>query len=214
MHWVNRGPEPEGLEFIRNQYTPRWVKYYPSKEGAKPGDSRWRDFQGDLEKVFCGLCAYCETLDKGEVDHFRPKSRFPKLVYEWENWVFACHNCNHAKGDKWPSGGYVDPCAKSKSARPENFCDFDAVTGEIVPKQGLSQARSHKAQRMIDDLHLNDRHHLQRRIDKAVSISLNLRHSLELNSTFDNWLKIQAARSTELSSVARSVMSQFDYSPD
>ena len=26
MHWVNRGPEPEGLEPIKNQYTPRWVK--------------------------------------------------------------------------------------------------------------------------------------------------------------------------------------------
>lgn len=35
----------------------------------------------DVRTVFFGLCAYCEELCKDEVEHFRPKSRFPERVY-------------------------------------------------------------------------------------------------------------------------------------
>ena len=212
MHWVNRGPEPEGLEPIKNQYTPRWVKYYPIKDGAKPSDSRWRDFQSDLVEVFGGLCGYCETFAVGEVDHFRPKSGFPDLVYEWSNWVLACHDCNQAKGDKWPSGGYVDPCARSRPARPENFFDFDTLTGEILPKQGLSLGRSDKAQRMIDNLHLNDDHHLQRRRQWLWMVSERLDGSSgDQDSSLKNTLSTLIDRSTEFSSITRVLLYERGY---
>ena len=164
MHWVDRGPEPDQLAHIRDQYTPRWVRFYGSKAGDKPNDSRWRDFSGDLTGAFHALCAYCEECCGGEVDHFRPKSRYPDLVYAWSNWLFACRDCNQAKGEKWPPRGYVDPCAKSRGARPEHFFSFDLLTGEILPKEGLSRARRRKAQRTIDDLRLNKRHHLKKRV--------------------------------------------------
>lgn len=164
MHWVKRGPEPDGLETIRALYKPRWIRYYRFGDGDKPGDSRWRDFSDDLTNAFHGLCGYCEEMCRGEVDHFRPKSRYPELVYSWSNWVFTCHDCNHAKGDKWPTGGYVDPCARSWGARPEHFFSFDILTGEILPKEGLTLARRRKAQSTIDDLRLNDWHHLRQRL--------------------------------------------------
>lgn len=164
MHWVERGPEPDGLETIRSLYTPQWTRYYGSDDVAKPSDSRWRDFSHNLASAFHGLCAYCEEICRGEVDHFRPKSRYPALVYCWSNWLFACHDCNHAKGEKWPPLGYVDPCAKSERARPEHFFSFDILTGEILPKEGLSPARRCKAQSTIDDLRLNEWHHLRKRL--------------------------------------------------
>ena len=98
------------------------------------------------------------------MDHFRPKSRFPESVYEWSNWIFACHDCNQAKGDKWPIEGYVDPCTVSESSRPETYFTFDTKTGEIVPLKGLDSDRWDKAQGMIDDLRLNGRHHLKERL--------------------------------------------------
>ena len=163
MHWVDRGPEPPGLERIRNRYTDPWVRYYRHGVGNKPTDSYWLSFYADLEQRFLGLCAYCERIAKGETDHFHPKRRQPHLVYVWSNWIFACHECNHAKGDKWPPRGYVDPCAKSRPARPEHFFAFDTITAEVFPNPGLSQRRMEKAQRTIDDLQLNRRHNLKRR---------------------------------------------------
>ena len=98
MHWVDRGPEPTGLGAIRGRYTPRWIGYYRNGVGNRPTDSRWRDFRKYLGQRFHLQCGYCESICEGQVDHFQPKSRFPELVYEWSNWIFACSACNQAKG--------------------------------------------------------------------------------------------------------------------
>ena len=164
MHWIDRGLEPQRLKAIRAQYTSRWIKYYRDGIGSQPGDAYWRAFHADLSRVFFGLCAYCEEFCRGEVEHFRPKSRFPDHVYTWSNWVFACHDCNHMKGDKWPVSGYIDPCARAQLARPERFFDFDTLTGEILVKEGLSQAQHSKAMQTITDLDLNAYHHLKKRL--------------------------------------------------
>ena len=171
MHWVDRGPEPERLARIQARYTPRWVRFYGSGIGKKPSDSGWREFSGDLADAFHGLCGYCEEVCRGEVDHFRPKSRFPDLVHSWSNWLFACHDCNHAKLNKWPPRGYVDPCARSRPARPERFFTFDTLTGEMLPRKGLSRERRRKAQTTIDDLRLNEWHHLRKRLEWLRLIS-------------------------------------------
>jgi uncharacterized protein (TIGR02646 family) len=114
--------------------------------------------------VFQGICAYCEERDHGEVDHFQPKSQFPKMVYEWSNWVFSCQHCNHTKSEKWPSGGFVNPCAKTMTARPESYFGFDLLTGELIPNQGLSEVRGKRTRQMIPDLGLNDSYHLKNRL--------------------------------------------------
>ena len=163
MHWVDRGSEPLGLVPIRASNTLRWVRYYHCGVGRRPTDSRWRAFHCDLSRAFQGICAYCEEFCRGEVDHFRPKSRFPKLVYDWSNWVLACHDCNRTKNDNWPSSGYVDPCADIELEFPERYFDFDTQTGEMLPMQGLNRHFHTKAHQMIGDLQLNGRHHLKKR---------------------------------------------------
>ena len=163
MHWVDRGPEPTELAAIRNRYTPRWVQYYCQGVGNKPTDSHWLRFLDDLKRVFRGLCAYCEETTKGEVEHFRPKSKCPDLVYTWSNWLLACHECNHAKLDTWPAEGYVNPCAASKSERPECHFVFDTQTGLISPHEALDTRRRQIAQETINALGLNDFHHLRNR---------------------------------------------------
>ena len=149
MHWVDRGPEPAGLKKIRSVHTPPWVRYYKTKVGRKPTDSYWLRYRADIESVFQGLCAYCEVRDGREVDHFRPKSKFPHMVYSWSNWLLACHGCNHSKGSKWPVGGYVDPCTSSKLDSPEQYFIFDTKTGSILPNGSLTTRKRQKAQRTI-----------------------------------------------------------------
>ena len=213
MHWVDRGPEPGGLGHIRRAYTPRWVQYYRSGVGSKPTDSRWREFHVDLRTHFYGLCGYCECSCKGEVDHFRPKSRFPESVYEWSNWIFACHDCNQAKGDKWPVVGYVDPCTVSESSRPETYFTFDTKTGEIVPLKGLDSDSWDKAQGMIDDLRLNGRHHLEKRVALLYVMKETIPDDPREETLVSSRLRrILTMRSYELSSLARAWLVERGYS--
>jgi len=63
----------------------------------------------DLEELYFGKCAYCETKVTGavlRVDHYRPKNRIKEeqthtgyywLGYEWSNLFPACEKCNLAK---------------------------------------------------------------------------------------------------------------------
>ena len=206
MHTVSRGPEPPGLGSIRKKYTAGWVDYYRKNQGTKPSDSRWRDFHDVLSDAFLGLCGYCEESDKGEVDHFRPKSRDPERVYEWSNWIFACHSCNNAKGNKWPPSGFIDPCTSSTAGRPENYFTFDTETGEILPRAGLSSGRRTKAVRMIDDLRLNASHHLKPRQRWAVIIRRALSAMGPDDPHYENFVEEVASRETQMSSFIRVVL--------
>ena len=212
MHWVDRGPEPEGLVEIQVSHTPRWVRYYVEGVGNRPTDSYWRCFHDDLERVFASLCAYCEEIAKGEVEHFRPKSKFPDLVYSWSNWLFACHECNQAKSNTWPSTGYVNPCATSLPDRPERHFVFDTQTGLILPNRSLNPCRRKKAHRTINDLGLNDAHHLKRRVEWLKLFSsvmpddpkgLTAQHVADLTH--------YASREVHLSSLVRAWLSENGY---
>lgn len=215
MHWVNRGPEPAGLATICARYTPRWVAYYQGVDGNKPSDSRWRDFLDDLCRAFSGLCAYCEERDKGEIDHFRPKSKFPERVYQWSNWIFACHNCNQSKREKWPPIGYADPCSDSIRERPENLFRFDTEPGEILPLSDLNHSLEYKAQKTIDDLSLNASHHLRERLEWLVlvsgAISGDPKHQAIHETEYRTYL---ASRTTKLSSITRAWLMERGYSVD
>jgi hypothetical protein len=53
------------------------------------------------------------------IDHFCPKTRFPKLAVEYSNLYYCCGECNTYKGDRWPSKSelaadlrFVDVCVE------------------------------------------------------------------------------------------------------
>ena len=163
MHWIERRPEPAKLKPIREHYTQPWIEFYRDSLGKKPSDARWREFREDLIEEFHGICAYCEEIDRGEVDHFRPKKLYPALVYEWLNWLFACRACNQTKSEKWPTQGYIDPCDEGQRPLEDRYFGFDFLTGHVTPSQFLQDGEADKAQKLIDDLGLNILHHLKRR---------------------------------------------------
>ena len=165
MRWIDRGPEPSGVQEYTRKFTQGWVEYFRGGVGGRPDDSHWRDFRGFLGSRSGGICWYCERrclreVDDGRraptVDHFRPLNRFPELAYRWSNWILSCRRCNEDnKGGKWTDSGYVDPSASDEKERPERFFDYDAVTGEIIPIPGLPSEARERAQRTIADMGLN-----------------------------------------------------------
>ena len=172
MHWIERPPEPSDLRSIRSLYTGPWIRYHRQENGSKPNDTRWRRFVTVLQRGFGDLCAYCEETCKPEVEHFRPISRYPWLVYRWSNWLLACHDCNNAKRSRWPPSGYVDPCADPLMGTPEAYFSFDTSSLAIRPNKRLGPGSRNKAQRTIDDLRLNGRHHIKKRLGLAEFLSI------------------------------------------
>ena len=76
---------------------------------------------------FNSRCAYCDDWDffnggkrNYQVEHFAPREKFPELIHDYSNLLYACPYCNGSKSNKWPSDsarknvvgdkGFLDPC--------------------------------------------------------------------------------------------------------
>lgn len=124
------------------------------KKGKRDFPAVWQK-HGTLKPAIIamsrGYCAYCQVpvtashpgRMPGQVEHFKPKSRFPRLAYEVGNYFLCCMACNVAKGDKWPSRGYVRP----DRGKPEGRFVF----GE----DGTQRGRDAVARSTVEDLEMN-----------------------------------------------------------
>jgi len=161
---VHRTTEPPVL----TRHKARWTQEYrearvacrtnPSKTNEKHRKNAEKKYNKpqvkDALKTMCGgKCVYCEShvphISYGEIEHFRPKLRYPKLCFEWENLLLGCSRCNGAeyKGTKFPlaceGGPFINPCEED----PNTFFDFkfDPATGtaNVIPKntRGLTTER-------------------------------------------------------------------------
>ena len=216
MRWVDRGLEPPELVTYRLNFTQEWVDYYARLTGDEPA-AYWGRFRDELGRRFHGNCGYCERQcdANGEhsgrqptLDHFRPRSRFPRLTYEWTNWIFSCRQCNvEYKQDKWPDQGYVDPCAAEAPEYPERYFDYDDDTGELIPKAGITVDARRKANRTIRDLGLNS---INLRVDRLNWIDwlkerLAERPFAEWPALFERYTE----PSIEFGGITRMFMSQY-----
>lgn len=69
--------------------------------------NRWKVAKEQLYTESNGKCAYCEADTKvvshGDVEHFRPKSKYWWLAYCYDNYLVACQVCNSVyKGNEFP----------------------------------------------------------------------------------------------------------------
>ena len=107
MHKVQRNEPPEGL----NEKNIEFNKENHSKEEVK---NTWNSFINtnlkkktveQLKKMFKGCCAYCEGSYEGtsypQIEHFKPKSLYPELMFDYNNMNLACQICNMTKLDKY-----------------------------------------------------------------------------------------------------------------
>lgn len=83
----------------------------------------YKKYKPMLRKLFNYSCCYC-TICEGEnklgffhVEHFKPRSKFPKLERNYENLLYACHKCNIYKKDNWISEklGCIRDCNNCKN---------------------------------------------------------------------------------------------------
>lgn len=78
----------------------------PRKDGGPP-EGKWNnpDVRGALFGVQSRVCAYCQrelSDNRGDVEHYRPKSSYRGLMYEMSNFFVSCRICNqNRKGKKF-----------------------------------------------------------------------------------------------------------------
>ncbi len=155
--------EALAFEKLGEQHATRiagFAKYAPhvlplNKKNKREFPAVWRK-QVTLKKALVemsgGFCAYCQVPVTashdghvpGQVEHFRPKARFPMRAYDVRNYFLSCTACNGKKSDKWPRGGYVRPDRGAPGARFV-FADDGTVEG---------RAGDIQAQNTVEDLKL------------------------------------------------------------
>ncbi len=62
-----------------------------------------------------GNCMWCSSSESSQVEHFRPKSQYPELALDWENYLWACGVCNSIhKRDQFPENPHqiIDPVSE------------------------------------------------------------------------------------------------------
>lgn len=89
-----------------------------------------------LKKMFEDKCAYCESyishVSFGHIEHFRPKSRYPKLCFSWNNFLLGCEVCNgQYKGVQFPLKKDNGPIVNPTIEDPFSYLSFeyDPATG-------------------------------------------------------------------------------------
>jgi len=134
-----------------------------SHRSPAPSENNYTKYRPYIREDFSECCAYClmyETFAGGqenfELDHFKPKSKFPELIHQYTNIYYSCHVCNKQKRNHWPSEeelyskGYrfVDTCKENFSTH------YEDQNGYWKP---ISPAGEYTAEK----IRLNEKHHLE-----------------------------------------------------
>lgn len=77
-------------------------------KGTTTSKTCYKKAREKLLVIYHEKCAYCESkylaVTDTWLDHYRPKSHYYWLAYEWTNLLPACPKCNRNKRDKFPIG--------------------------------------------------------------------------------------------------------------
>jgi len=188
---VNAGA-PLVVEEVGPSYAPAPLPrtHVPEKVIGETGYGLYRPC---LRLDFTFRCAYClahesevSPSDKYggfEVEHFKPKGRreFRRFSNAYANLLWACHACNRAKSNKWPTEEetargmrFVDPSVEALGA----FLTIDGIHVTVA----AAAAEPAAAEYMIDEINLNSATHRRRR---------HLRHEIATKlATLDAMLQV------------------------
>ncbi|MCB9798082.1 MAG: TIGR02646 family protein [Alphaproteobacteria bacterium] len=120
------------------------------------GRSLAEHLEAPLQAMTDEHCAYCDGyptngLATRTIDHFRPKSTFPELAFDWTNLYPACNACQERR-DAWDDG-LIAPDAPDYSF--SRFFLYDPHTGEVRVNLCASPADQARAKVTIRLFRLN-----------------------------------------------------------
>lgn len=107
-------------------------------------------------------CMYCVDSHGCDIEHFRPKARFPRHTFQWRNLLLCCTECGRFKGEQFPTADgqplLIDPSAED----PWQYLDFDPDTGDLTARfDVLTDDWSPKGSKTVEVLRLDRREALE-----------------------------------------------------
>ena len=125
-------------------------------------------------------CMYCVDSHGADIEHFRPKARYPQRAFQWTNMLRSCTECGRFKGSQFPTANgrplLIDPTAED----PWLHIDFDPDTGNLTARFDIHASDwSPKGAKTVEVLQLDRREALAagyvntyRRLSDIVRVSL------------------------------------------
>jgi uncharacterized protein (TIGR02646 family) len=110
---LKKGTTPDWVVTNQAEETAKYVAWAERADdvgtknaGTEPSPWRREDIKDALiVESNHGKCVYCESrmlhVTFGDVEHYKPKSRFPEDVLRWENLGLSCSKCNNEKLAQW-----------------------------------------------------------------------------------------------------------------
>lgn len=169
MIFVNRTTKPQILEDNAESWTKDYLEARDvvaanptdaNKKAATAIENRYNKTQvkDNLKVMFNHKCAFCESkithVDYGQIEHFKPKSLYPDLCFEWNNFLLSCSICNGKgnKGDKFPLAHEGGPFINPTEENPDDFFRFEYDT---VLKKFVVFPKNDRAKKMLEIIKLN-----------------------------------------------------------
>lgn len=189
---LTKFPKPKVLVDNADQWTTELMSYVNSEQKI-PDSVKNRYNHPEIKEVLTnetrGKCMYCEgyigAVSFSHIEHFRPKSIYPKQTFEWENLGLACQVCNTNKKDKFDE---TLPFINPYQDNPDDYFIFLGTM--ILQKPGCARAENMKNQLRLNRVELLEQRseaiekvmNLVERYNSATSDSIKtmLRKNIEI----------------------------------
>lgn len=135
-------------------------------------------------------CIYCErniTTGDPNVEHFHPKSIYPRETFEWENLFSACVNCNRPKGN---FDTCVEPFIHPINDDPEEFLSYEILQIKPRYKVSTNQALHDKGLNVIQKCQLDRSELFNGLADTSVMVSTKANELKDLIIEYNNYKRL------------------------
>lgn len=171
MMKIERLPAPD---FLKSRYK-NWGRRFKNRKGANPSAVfSWTQYRGQRSNLLLlpilmemtsvsgkkenAHCSFCdgfpvEPVSANSIEHFKPKSQFPRLSYVWINLFYCCSKCQESKLENFDRK-LLKPDVSDYSF--EHYFQYDTKTGEIIPNPDRTENDLQRAEKTIELYGLND----------------------------------------------------------
>lgn len=155
-NWTNEYLEAK--EVYSQQNTEEEKKAAKKKVESIEKKYNHKDVRKSLKDMFNKKCAFCESyiphIDYPQIEHFKPKAKYPELCFDWTNFLLSCPVCNNKsnKGDKFPLADEGGPLINPVDEDPNDFFRFEY---DDITKQFLLFPKNDRADKMLEIIKLN-----------------------------------------------------------
>ena len=201
---VERTEEPEILRNNKEEWLNQ-LRCATSKSEKEKIAKKYRHSQikQALIDMLNDKCAYCESkithIEWGHIEHYKPKSVYEELTFEWTNLLLACSICNVNKDKKFPvendNGPFINPC----DDEPNDHFMFD-FSNEIASVYGITP-RGKTTEELLD---LN-RHDLRKKRTEHIKMIACIKEFSEQDAAASNIYQESLLSSAEYAAFARNL---------